>query len=83
MDTAWLVKRVGQKKDVLDVLCEREGVFQRLPQTTPENLSSHIKAYTIDPKVSVIVEGYFSVCRSLYIQVDYVCLNIVPFKTQL
>ncbi len=55
MDTAWLVKRIGQKKSVLEILCEREGIFQRLPQTTPENLVTNIKSYTINPKVCVAI----------------------------
>ena len=46
-----MVKRIGQKKSVLEILCERESVFQRLPQTNPENLCSNHKAYTISPKV--------------------------------
>ena len=54
MDTAWLVKRIGQKKGVLEILCEREGIFQRLPQTTPESLMPNIKSYTINPKVCIL-----------------------------
>ena len=51
MDTAWLIRGAGQGKQVLDLLCERECIFQRLPQTTPEKLQQNIKTYTIDPQV--------------------------------
>ena len=51
MDTAWMIRGAGQGKRVLDLLCERECIFQRLPQTTPEKLQQNIKSYTIDPQV--------------------------------
>ena len=53
MDTAWMIRGAGQGKKVLDLLCERECIFQRLPQTTPEKLQPSIKSYTIDPQVRV------------------------------
>ncbi len=55
MDTAWLIRGLGQGKTTLDLLKERETIFQRLPQTTPENLQSNIKKYTIDPQVTFCV----------------------------
>ena len=51
MDTAWLIRGVGQKKPVMDLLCEREIIFQCLPQTTPQKLQKNIEAFTIDPRV--------------------------------
>ena len=55
MDTAWLIRGLGQKRRVLDLLKERESIFQLLPQTTPEKMHANIKAYTIDPQVGVIL----------------------------
>ena len=52
MDTAWLIRGVGQRRPILELLTEREAIFQRLPQTTPENMNQNIKAYTIDPQVA-------------------------------
>ena len=52
MDTAWLIRGLGQGRRVVDLLCERECIFQRLPQTTPEKLQKNTKGYTIDPQVS-------------------------------
>jgi hypothetical protein len=73
MDTAWMVKRIGQKKNVLEVLCERESIFQRLPQTNPENLTSNHKAYTINPKVSRPVES----CENLPKSTDLTCTQFL------
>ena len=53
MDTAWLIRGLGQKREVLDLLQERESIFQLLPQTFPESLPSNIKAYTINPQVEM------------------------------
>lgn len=52
MDTAWLIRGVGQGKPTEALLCEREIVFQRLPQTTAQKLQKNTDAYTIDPRVS-------------------------------
>lgn len=52
MDTAWLIRGVGQKRPVMELLCEREIIFQRLPQiTTAQKLQKNIEAFTIDPRV--------------------------------
>jgi hypothetical protein len=67
MDTAWLIRGAGQGKKVLDLLCERECIFQRLPQTTPERLQQNIKAYTIDPQV----RGATCVAGMLYLHHMY------------
>ena len=54
MDTAWLIRGVGQGRSTMDLLCEREIVFQRLPQTTAQKLQKNTEAYTIDPRVCFI-----------------------------
>ena len=51
MDTAWLIRGAGQGKPVMDLLCEREIIFQRLPQTTSQKLQKNTDTYTIDPRV--------------------------------
>lgn len=58
MDTAWLIRGVGQKIPVMDLLCEREIIFQLLPQTTPQKLQKNIEAFTIDPRVCTSLSTY-------------------------
>ena len=65
MDTAWLIKGAGQGKNVLDLLREREIVFQRLPQTTAQKLQKNTDTYTIDPKVPTCI---YIVCTDVHVQ---------------
>ncbi|KAL6483390.1 hypothetical protein MHYP_G00082620 [Metynnis hypsauchen] len=48
-DTAWMVRNWGKGVTHLQVLAERESVYQLLSQTTPENTSKNYTAYSIDP----------------------------------
>uniref|UniRef100_A0A8C2H550 Molecule interacting with CasL protein 1 n=1 Tax=Cyprinus carpio TaxID=7962 RepID=A0A8C2H550_CYPCA len=48
-DTAWMVRSWGKGVPPLEVLAERESVYQLLSQTTPENTSKNYAAYSIDP----------------------------------
>ncbi|XP_051947452.1 F-actin-monooxygenase mical1-like [Xyrauchen texanus] len=48
-DTAWMVRSWGKGVSPLQVLAERESVYQLLSQTTPENTSKNYSAYSIDP----------------------------------
>ncbi|KAI4883596.1 hypothetical protein NFI96_020712 [Prochilodus magdalenae] len=48
-DTAWMVRNWGKGMPHLQVLAERESVYQLLSQTTPENTSKNYSAYSIDP----------------------------------
>ncbi|XP_043086158.1 F-actin-monooxygenase mical1 isoform X2 [Puntigrus tetrazona] len=48
-DTAWMVRSWGKGVPPLEVLAERESVYQLLSQTTPENTSKKYAAYSIDP----------------------------------
>uniref|UniRef100_W5N104 Molecule interacting with CasL protein 1 n=1 Tax=Lepisosteus oculatus TaxID=7918 RepID=W5N104_LEPOC len=48
-DAAWMVKRWGKGTPPLEVLAERESLYQLLSQTTPENTSKNYSAYSIDP----------------------------------
>ena len=50
MDTAWLVRNVGQKMAVPEVLSERDSAFRYSLQATPD-LAFDLKDYTTDPKV--------------------------------
>ncbi|XP_061838537.1 F-actin-monooxygenase mical1 [Nerophis lumbriciformis] len=49
-DTAWMVRSWGMGAPHLNVLAERESIYQVLSQTTPENTSKNYVAYSIDPK---------------------------------
>lgn len=41
MDTAWLLRNVGLKKQgIAQLLSEREGIYSLLSQTQPNNLSN-------------------------------------------
>ncbi|XP_051515464.1 F-actin-monooxygenase mical1-like isoform X2 [Myxocyprinus asiaticus] len=48
-DTAWMVRSWGKGVSPLQVLAERESVYQLLSQTTPENTGKNYSAYSIDP----------------------------------
>ncbi|XP_060749409.1 F-actin-monooxygenase mical1 [Tachysurus vachellii] len=48
-DTAWMVRSWGKGKPHIQVLAERESVYQLLSQTTPENTSKNYSAYSINP----------------------------------
>ena len=49
-----MIRGLGAGRTTLDLLCERETIFQRLPQTTPEKLCPNLKKYSIDPQVRVL-----------------------------
>ncbi|KAH0618762.1 hypothetical protein JD844_018222 [Phrynosoma platyrhinos] len=48
-DAAWMVKRWASGIPPLDVLAERESLYQRLSQTSPDNTNKNINQYSIDP----------------------------------
>uniref|UniRef100_A0A670ZFV2 Molecule interacting with CasL protein 1 n=1 Tax=Pseudonaja textilis TaxID=8673 RepID=A0A670ZFV2_PSETE len=48
-DAAWMVKRWASGVSPLDVLAERESIYQRLSQTSPDNMNKNINQYSIDP----------------------------------
>ncbi|KAK2885233.1 hypothetical protein Q8A67_016070 [Cirrhinus molitorella] len=48
-DTAWMVRNWGKGVPPLELLAERESVYQLLSQTSPENTSKNYAAYSIDP----------------------------------
>jgi len=50
LDTAWLVRNwsVGDRHP-LEVIAERESIFQLLSQTTPDNLKKNMAEFTINP----------------------------------
>ncbi|XP_042320127.1 F-actin-monooxygenase MICAL1 isoform X2 [Sceloporus undulatus] len=48
-DAAWMVKRWASGIPSLDVLAERESLYQRLSQTSPDNTNKNINQYSIDP----------------------------------
>lgn len=45
-----MLKGLGEERNILDLLAERESLFQRLTQTKSENLMKKYSAYTIDPR---------------------------------
>ncbi|ETE62873.1 Protein MICAL-3, partial [Ophiophagus hannah] len=48
-DAAWMVKRWASGVSPLDVLAERESIYQQLSQTSPDNMNKNINQYSIDP----------------------------------
>ncbi|XP_077190394.1 F-actin-monooxygenase mical1-like isoform X2 [Paroedura picta] len=48
-DAAWMVKRWASGTPPLDMLAERESVYQRLSQTSPDSTNKNISQYSIDP----------------------------------
>uniref|UniRef100_A0A674BFM6 Molecule interacting with CasL protein 1 n=1 Tax=Salmo trutta TaxID=8032 RepID=A0A674BFM6_SALTR len=48
-DTAWMVRSWGKGRPHMEVLAERESIYQLLSQTTPENTSKKYSAFSIDP----------------------------------
>uniref|UniRef100_A0A8D0E5X7 Molecule interacting with CasL protein 1 n=1 Tax=Salvator merianae TaxID=96440 RepID=A0A8D0E5X7_SALMN len=48
-DAAWMVKKWALGTPSLDVLAERESIYQHLSQTSPDNTNKNISQYGIDP----------------------------------
>ncbi|KAI5929729.1 [F-actin]-monooxygenase MICAL1 [Manis javanica] len=48
-DAAWMVKRWAEGAGPLEVLAERESLYQLLSQTSPENMHRTVSQYGLDP----------------------------------
>ncbi|KAM9369359.1 F-actin-monooxygenase MICAL1 [Phaethornis superciliosus] len=48
-DAAWMVRRWATGTPPLEVLAERESIYQHLSQTSPDNTNKNISQYSIDP----------------------------------
>ncbi|KFO28650.1 NEDD9-interacting protein with calponin homology and LIM domains [Fukomys damarensis] len=48
-DAAWMVKRWAEGTEPLEVLAERESLYQLLSQTSPENMHRNVAQYGLDP----------------------------------
>ncbi|XP_042636870.1 F-actin-monooxygenase MICAL1 [Orycteropus afer afer] len=48
-DAAWMVKRWAEGAEPLEVLAERESLYQLLSQTSPENMNRNVAQYGLDP----------------------------------
>ncbi|XP_054504649.2 F-actin-monooxygenase MICAL1 isoform X1 [Agelaius phoeniceus] len=48
-DAAWMVRRWAAGTPPLEVLAERESIYQRLSQTSPDNTHKNVSQYSIDP----------------------------------
>ncbi|XP_010142071.1 PREDICTED: protein-methionine sulfoxide oxidase MICAL1 [Buceros rhinoceros silvestris] len=48
-DAAWMVRRGAAGTPPLEVLAERESIYQHLSQTSPDNTNKNISQYSIDP----------------------------------
>ncbi|XP_043932526.1 protein-methionine sulfoxide oxidase mical3a-like isoform X2 [Protopterus annectens] len=48
-DTAWMVKSWARGNPPLNVLAERESLYQLLSQTSPDNTSKNVSLYSINP----------------------------------
>lgn len=58
LDAAWMIRNWASGKHTpLEVMADRESVYQMLSQTTPENLSKNFNRYTIDPNTRFVVRG--------------------------
>ena len=49
-DAAWMVRGLGLGRESLDLLQERESIFNLLPQTKPDSLIRAHDKYSIDPR---------------------------------
>ncbi|XP_037376099.1 F-actin-monooxygenase MICAL1 isoform X2 [Talpa occidentalis] len=48
-DAAWMVKRWAEGTGPLEVLAERESLYQLLSQTSPDNMHRNVAQYGLDP----------------------------------
>ncbi|XP_064425318.1 F-actin-monooxygenase mical1 isoform X1 [Latimeria chalumnae] len=48
-DAAWMVRKWVMKTPPLEILAERESIYQLLSQTSPDNTSKNYNQYSIDP----------------------------------
>jgi hypothetical protein len=48
-DTAWAIKRLTMNHNELELLCERESIYQLLSHTTQDTVNKNYQEYTIDP----------------------------------
>ncbi|XP_062451219.1 F-actin-monooxygenase MICAL1 isoform X2 [Rhea pennata] len=48
-DAAWMVRRWAAGTPPLEVLAERESIYQLLSQTSPDNTNKNVSQYSIDP----------------------------------
>ncbi|ERE82369.1 F-actin-monooxygenase MICAL1 isoform X1 [Cricetulus griseus] len=48
-DAAWMVKQWAKGAGPLEVLAERESLYQLLSQTSPENMHRNVAQYGLDP----------------------------------
>uniref|UniRef100_A0A8C3KPH2 Molecule interacting with CasL protein 1 n=1 Tax=Calidris pygmaea TaxID=425635 RepID=A0A8C3KPH2_9CHAR len=48
-DAAWMVRRWAAGTPPLEVLAERESIYQHLSQTSPDNTHKNVSQYSIDP----------------------------------
>ena len=64
-----MIRRYGEGGDILELLAERESLYQRLTQTKFESLSKKFTAYTIDPRTRYLnlnlVRKYNTVCKKV------------------
>lgn len=50
MDAAWMVRSwASGRMTALEVMAERESIYQLLSQTTPENLNKNFAQHSLDP----------------------------------
>ena len=79
-DTAWMMRSYRKPdKTPLQVIAERESVFQLLSQTKPDNLSRQLSNYTIDPRTRYLYLNLIFTTLPLY--VDNNPNKIIAFET--
>lgn len=65
LDAAWMVRSwASGKMTPLEVIAERESIYQLLSQTTPENLNKVFGQHTIDPNTRPVYSVFVIVIIS-------------------
>ena len=59
-DTAWMIRGLALNRDPIELLIQREGIYNLLSQTTIDNLNKSYQEYSIDPTTR-----YLNLNRSL------------------
>ncbi|VDP72193.1 unnamed protein product [Echinostoma caproni] len=54
LDAAWAVSRLAAGMHPLQVIVQRESVYQRLSQTTAQNMPPNFSDYTLDPRTRYV-----------------------------
>ena len=84
LDTAWMVRSwASGKMTPLEVIAERESIYQLLSQTTPENLNKSFSQHTIDPNTRSVPVNcrahyyyVYAILASFLLQADFMKITL-------